>query len=213
MKSVSKKRIAMDLVQFAEQVCHGTQASSDLYASYFALYPDSEWHQKTYSEEGIILISRGADYIIDKLRHDLIPLMEEIGENEVNQRIDTAVWDVVDCPGKRGGTIEERAEKAANEILDVPRSLNEYTMWVQITGMDIGQEAEYGGIQFGVDAEEKQWFHRVTHLELLKLEEKQLARVSVEAYTEESAHNRGIQKIRDAVQTLGVVENQKQSNS
>ena len=201
-----KDRIAKDLVQFASQVCHDTEHSSELYRSHFALYPE-EWQFgkiRSHIGEGNIISSRMAEDVIEKLQYDLMPLMKKIGKNQVNHRIDTAIWDVVDCTGKRGGTIEERAEKAANEILDVPRNLKKYTIWIQIVGLDTGQEAEFGGVQFGVDDEEKQWFHHLLRLDLLNLEEKQLARTSVLAYTEESAYSKGYSKIRDAVQALGI---------
>lgn len=201
-----KNRIARDLVQFASQVCHDTEHSAELNRSHFTLYPE-EWQLgriRSHIGEGNIVSSRTAEDIIDKLQYDLMPVMKKIGENQINQRIDTAIWDVVDCTGKRGGTIEKRAEKSANEILDIPQNLKKYTIWVQIVGLHTGQEAEFGGIQFGVDDKEKQWFHHLLHLDLLNLEEKQLARTSVLAYTEESAYSKGYSKIRDAVQALGI---------
>ena len=97
-----KNRIARDLVQFASQVCHDTEHSAELNRSHFTLYPE-EWQLgriRSHIEEGNIVSSRTAEDIIDKLQYDLMPVMKRIGENQINQRIDTAIWDVVDCTGK-----------------------------------------------------------------------------------------------------------------
>ena len=214
---MKKKEVAAILVEFAKEVDQCGQAWRDIFGSNFKT--------RMKKEEGIILSTPAIEGKIERLKNELTRKRgKRIGKKEIGKRVETAIWTVVDCRGKRHGTVEERAEEAAEKILEAPQSKKKWTVWAEIGGLGDGQEGEFGGVWFGVfDDEERtrllqsmrpelftpEEAEGLTHLCMARSQpeegrEKQIARTSVSAYNGEAAIEEGKQKIEEAARALSI---------
>ena len=216
-KTMKKEEVKAILVEFAKEVDQGGQTWRDVFGSKFKT--------RMKNEEGIILSAPTLEEKITRLKNELTKNQgNKIGKNEIGRRIEAAIWKVVDRTRKRQGTMEERAEEAAEKILEVPQSKRKWKVWAEIGGLSEGQDAEFGGIWFGVfDDEERARVlqsmrpgrYSVDQQKGLIYEcmargrphegrEKQIARTSVMAYNAETASEEGKRRIEEATRVLNV---------
>lgn len=214
---MKKKEVEAILVKFVKEVDQYGQTWRDIFGSGFKT--------RMRDEEGIILSTPAVERKIERLKNELtIKRGKKIGKEEIGKRVEAAIWKVVDRTGKRHGTVEERAEEAAEKILETPRSKKKWTVWAEIGGLGDGQEGEFGGVWFGVfDDEERSRLLQsmrpelfnpeqakgLTHLCMARSQpeegrEKQIARTSVSAYNAEAAVEEGKQKIEEAARALSI---------
>ena len=214
---MKKEKIKAILVEFAKEVDQCGQTWRDIFGSGFKT--------RIKNEEGIILSTPAVEGKIERLKNELTMKQgKKIGKKEIGKRVEAAIWTVVDRTGNRPGTVEERAEEAAENILEAPQSKKKWTVWAEIGGLGDGQEGEFGGIWFGVFDDEE----RTRLLETMKPErfspeqqkglihlcmarsqskkgrEKQIACTSVSAYNEETAAEEGKQRIEEAARALSI---------
>ena len=214
---MKKKEVKAILVEFAKEVDQCGQTWCDIFGSGFKT--------RIKNEEGIILSTPMVEENIKRLKNELtMKRGKKIGKEEIGKRVEEAIWTVVDRTGKRNGTVEERAEEAAERILEAPRSKKKWTVWAEIGGLGDGQEGEFGGVWFGVfDDEERTRLLQsmkperfspeqqkgLIHLCMTRSQseeerEKQIARTSVSAYNAETAAEEGKQKIEEAARALSI---------
>lgn len=214
---MKKEEVEAILVEFAKEVDQCGQTWQDIFGSGFKT--------RVNLEEGIILSTPAVEGKIERLKSELTRKRgKRIGKKEIGKRVEAAIWTVVDRTGKRHGTVKERAEEAAQKILEAPRSKKKWTVWAEIGGLGDGQEGEFGGVWFGVfDNEERTMLLRsmrpelfspekakgLTHLCMARSQpeegrEKQIARTSVSAYNAEAAAEEGKQKIEEAARALSI---------
>ena len=214
---MKKEEIKAILVEFGKEVDQCGQTWRNIFGSRFKT--------RIKNEEGIILSTPAVEEKISRLKNELTKKRgKKIGKEEIGRRVEAAIWTIVDRTGKRQGTMEERAERAAERILEVPRSKKKWTVWAEIGGIDDDQEAEFGGIWFGVFGDEE----RVELLQSMRPEryspeqekgliytcmalsqpkegrQKQIARTSVLAYNAEAAVEEGKRKIEEATRALNI---------
>ena len=205
------------LLQFAQCVKPGFR---------FGKHEEGGYHLRAKNGEGILYTTPEQERIIIETRAALQKEWGNIlGKDRIRRRLENEIWHVLDVPKIREGSIESRAEEAAGRILDGMNSSTRcWSCWVEIGGIEAGEEGEFGGVWFGPytdrdraivaqralrpgrdkDTEKGILFaaFQEDHLQV-----KQIGKTDVDAYNAEDAQIKGERKIDLAARILAMFTN------
>ena len=205
------------LLQFAQRVKPGFR---------FGKHEEERYHLRIKNGEGILYTTPEQERIIVETRTALKKEWGKIlGKDRIRKRLEDGVWHVLDVPKIRGGSVESRAEEAAERILDgMNASTQCWSCWLEIGGIEAGEEGEFGGVWFGPytdrdraiisqralrpgrdkDTEKGILFaaFQMDHMQV-----KQIGKTDVDAYNAEDAQIKGEQKIDLAARILAMFTN------
>lgn len=205
------------LLQFAQRVKPGFR---------FGKHEGERCYLRIKSGEGVIYTTPEQERIIVETRTALWKRWGRIlGNDLIRKKLEDEIWYVLDVPKIREGSVESRAEKAADRILDgMNASTRCWSCWAEIGGIETGEEGEFGGVWFGpytdrdraiiVQRALRPGRNKDTEKSILfaafqmdRLQVRQIGKTDVDAYNTEDAQIKGEWKIDLAARILAMFTN------
>ena len=216
------KELKEALLQFAQSVKPGFR---------FGKHEGERYHLRAKNGEGILYTIPEEERIIVETRTALqVEWGRVLGKDRIRKRLEDGIWHVLDVPKIREGSVDSRAEEAAERILEgMNASTQRWSCWVEIGGLKEGEEGEFGDVWFGSYTDRDRAIIAQTALrpgrdkdteknilfatfQMDHLQVKQIGKTDVDAYNAEDAQIKGERKIDLAASILAMFTNTREGH-